>query len=294
MTGTVTEATTAPTWFTEAVAETAREASIVVDGARLAYRTWGGGSRETVVLIHGGAAHSHWWDHIAPLLAIDREVIAFDLSGHGDSDHRDHYSVDQWATEALAVARIASSGAPILIGHSLGGVVALQAAMRSGAELGGIVIVDSPIVHFTPEEDAAADRLAFGPPRLYPSREAVVARFRPIPDQPTIDYIRSYVAETSLRQVPGGWTWKFDSHIFDGAPTLPDLAPLACRSAFFRGENGMVSAAMADEIYEGLGRVTPMVAVPEAAHHLMLDQPIALVSGLRSLLAAWDQDPQRP
>jgi pimeloyl-ACP methyl ester carboxylesterase len=284
----VTDRLTLPVWFAEAVARQGTAFSTEVDGASVAYRVWGEGKKGSVVLIHGGAAHSHWWDHIAPLLSDDRQVIAFDLSGHGDSSQRDSYSVEAWAVEALAIARRTSSTSPILIGHSLGGVVALQTAMTHGAELGGIVIVDSPIVSFTPEEDAAADRLAFGPPRLYPSRDAVVARFRPIPDQPTLDYVKDYVAATSVREVPGGWGWKFDSHIFDHAPQLPHLAPLECRSAFFRGEVGIVSAEMADAIFEGLGRATAMIEVPDAGHHIMLDQPLALVTGLRTILAAWD------
>jgi pimeloyl-ACP methyl ester carboxylesterase len=287
LTGEVTDRLTAPSWFTEALAREAVPRSIEVDGKRIVYRVWGEDSDESVVLLHGGAAHSHWWDHVAPLLAAGRQVIAFDLSGHGESDHRDSYDVDTWATEALAVARLASSSAPILVGHSLGGVVALHAAMTHGAELGGIVIVDSPIVSFTPEEDAAADRMAFGPPRRYPSRDAVLARFRPIPDQPTLDYVKDYVAATSIVERPDGWTWKFDSRIFDHAPQLPELAALACRSAFFYGALGMVSSEMAGAIFDGLGRQTAMIEVPDAGHHIMLDQPLALVTGLRAILAAW-------
>ncbi len=284
----MTDQLTAPDWFATAVAREGTVHSTEVDQATIAYRVWGEGSEGSVVLLHGGAAHSHWWDHIAPLLAANRQVIAFDLSGHGDSDHRDSYSVDGWAAEAIAIARLASSRAPILIGHSLGGVVALRTAMKHPAELGGVVIVDSPIVSFTPEEDAAADRLAFGPPRLYPTREAVLARFRPIPDQPTLDYVKDYVASNSVQGVPGGWTWKFDSRIFDRAPQLPELAALECRSAFFYGELGMVSAQMAQAIFDGLGRSTSMIEVPDAGHHIMLDQPLALVTGLRAVLAVWD------
>jgi pimeloyl-ACP methyl ester carboxylesterase len=284
----MTDQLTAPDWFATAVAREGTVRSTEVDQATIAYRVWGEGSEGSVVLLHGGAAHSHWWDHIAPLLAANRQVIAFDLSGHGDSDHRDSYSVDGWAAEAIAIARLASSRAPILIGHSLGGVVALRTAMKHPAELGGVVIVDSPIVSFTPEEDAAADRLAFGPPRLYPTREAVLARFRPIPDQPTLDYVKDYVASNSVRGVPGGWTWKFDSRIFDRAPQLPELAALECRSAFFYGELGMVSPQMAQAIFDGLGRSTSMIEVPDAGHHIMLDQPLALVTGLRAVLAVWD------
>ncbi len=290
MNGSATGHPPGPTWFTSALAQPGTPGSIVVDGATIVYRRWGQGAAQSVVLVHGGAAHLNWWDHIAPLLAVGREVIAFDLSGHGDSGRRDAYSVAQWAAEALSVAAIASSGAPILIGHSLGGVVSLHAAMAEGARLGGIVVVDSPLLHFTPEEDAAVDRLAFGPPRLYPTREAILARFRPIPDQPTIDYITEHIAAASARPVDGGWSWKFDSKIFDRAPELPSLAPLACRSALMRGENGMVAPDMAAEIFRQLGARTAMIEVPDAGHHIMLDQPVALVTGLRAVLAAWQQD----
>ena len=40
-------------------------------------------------------------------------------------------------------------------------------------------------------------------------------------------------------------------------------------------------------MYEGLGRVTPVIEIPEAGHHAMLDQPLILLTALRSLLADW-------
>jgi len=291
LTGDVTDPSAWPQWFADSVRVSATSQTIRVDGTDIVARTWGAGPGSPVVLLHGGAAHSHWWDHIAPLLATSRQVIAFDFSGHGSSGRRDSYTVEAWAAEALAVARLSSPRRPILVGHSLGGVVALRTAMTHASELGGLVIVDSPIVSFTPEENAAADRLAFGPPKVYPSREAVIARFRPIPDQLTLDYIKDYVAASSVREVPGGWGWQFDSKIFDHAPQLPELAALDCRSAFFYGELGMVSADMADAIFDGLGGQTAMIEVPDAGHHIMLDQPLALVTGLRTILATWDLSP---
>ena len=100
--------------------------------------------------------------------------------------------------------------------------------------------------------------------------------------------MREHIASVSVRDYGDGWGWKFDSTIFNHAPRLPSLAPLACRSAFFRGENGMVSEEMADAIFVGLGRVTPMIEVPDAGHAIMLDQPVALATGLLTILAAWD------
>ena len=41
-------------------------------------------------------------------------------------------------------------------------------------------------------------------------------------------------------------------------------------------------------MYENLGRVTPIIEIPEAGHHAMLDQPLLLLTALRTLLADWD------
>ena len=57
---------------------------------------------------------------------------------------------------------------PIIIGHSMGGFVALRAAGLFGAGLEGIVVIDSPVQDITPEEQAARESRAFGPLRVYP------------------------------------------------------------------------------------------------------------------------------
>jgi pimeloyl-ACP methyl ester carboxylesterase len=66
------------------------------------------------------------------------------------------------------------------------------------------------------------------------------------------------------------------------------LTRLDCRVAFFRAENGMIDAAMERVIYVGLGRIAPVIEIPQAGHHVMLDQPLALVTGIRTLLGEWD------
>jgi pimeloyl-ACP methyl ester carboxylesterase len=58
--------------------------------------------------------------------------------------------------------------------------------------------------------------------------------------------------------------------------------------ALFRAEHGMVSTEMSDVMYDRLGRVAPVIEIPAAGHHIMLDQPIALVAAIRTLLSGWD------
>ena len=277
-----------PAWFTAALAAPVTQRTTIVADVPVAYRAWGDPGDRGIVLVHGGAAHSRWWDHIGPLLASDRRVVAIDLSGHGDSGRRPSYSLDGWAREVLAVAEDAGIAAPpTVIGHSMGGLVTLRVAALFGSGIEGAVVIDAPFREKAPEENAAQERRAFAELRVYPSREAILARFRPVPDQPVIGYIAGHVAATSIRQVDGGWTWKWDPAVFDHAMP-PPLARVDCRVALFRAEHGILSAELSDVMYDRLGRVAPVIEIPASAHHIMLDQPIALVAAIRTLLSDWD------
>lgn len=87
----------------------------------------------------------------------------------------------------------------------------------------------------------------------------------------------------------GGWAWKFDPSIFRRPSLSPGyLTHLDCRVALFRAENGRLSKEMSDVMYDRLGRAAPVIEIPAAGHHMMLDQPLALVTGLRTVLSDWE------
>jgi pimeloyl-ACP methyl ester carboxylesterase len=282
--------TAAPAWFSAALAAPVQDRQTTVEGAAIAYRAWGNPADRGIVLLHGGAAHSRWWDHIGPLLANGWRVVALDLSGHGDSGRRDSYTLDTWAREVLAAAADAGiAGAPTVIGHSMGGLVTLRLASLAGARIAGAVR------DLTPEDRAARQRRAFGPLRVYPTRQAAITRFHPVPDQPVLAYIADHVAATSIRPVEGGWSWKFDPGIFAREHFTPELLTrLDCRVALFRAEHGIVTQQLSEVMYDRLGRAAPVVEIPVAGHHIMLDQPIALVAALRTLLSDWDHSRPEP
>jgi pimeloyl-ACP methyl ester carboxylesterase len=280
-----------PEWFTEALGADAETGVVDVAGTPISFRAYGRRADSGIVLVHGGGAHARWWDHIAPLLAAGRRVVAIDLSGHGDSGRRDEYTLDDWAREVLAVAEAGGiGGPPVVIGHSMGGLVALRVAGLYGSRIEGIVVIDSPVRDITPEQRAARDQRAFGPLVVYPTREAAVARFHPIPDQPALPYVLAHVAETSIRPAEGGgWRWKFDPHIFRRPEFTPELLTrLECRVALFAAEHGIVSPRTSELMYDRLGQRAPLIQIPAAGHHVMLDYPIALVTGLRTLLSDWE------
>jgi pimeloyl-ACP methyl ester carboxylesterase len=282
-----------PAWFRSAIDDAPEHRCTVVEGHRINLRCWGRADDPGVVLVHGGAAHSGWWDHIAPFLAGSYRVAAVDLSGHGDSDHRASYGLSGWAEEVVIAAAAAQmSGPPVVIGHSMGGWVTASTALRYGDRLGGIVIIDSTLRDQPHERDSFRNRRT---PR-YDSREAILARFSTVPEQPAmLPYVARHIAEESIRCIDSAWEWKFDRALFDesffdeGWPesmTLADHLPrIGCRIAFIRTEFGLVPPVMADEIAHILQ--SPVIEIPEAGHHPMLDQPLPLVAALRAVLAQW-------
>lgn len=253
-------------------------------------KTWGEEGLPGVVLVHGGAAHAGWWDHIAPFLARRHRVVAFDLTGHGDSSSRDEYGFDVWSEEVLAVVEASNFvRPPVLIGHSMGGWVCMAAATDE-TRIAGVAVVDTPLKTLSPEERAARDKRAFGPLRVYSTLEDGLSHFRTVPDQKdSLPYVMEHVAKDSLRKVEDGWSWKFDPAIFGSARPTPELLQaVQCRAAVFRAEYGLVTPDVAADMYELFGRSAPMIEIPLAGHHVMLDQPLPLVAGLLTLLADWE------
>ncbi len=281
-----------PAWFERVTKVVPEERIVAVDGCPIHYLSWGSSQLPGLVLIHGGAAHAWWWGFLAPMFTERWHVVALDLSGHGDSGRRAEYSKETWSREVMGViGDVGFPGPPVVVGHSLGGMVTIQTAAEYGDRLAGAVIVDTPVRRPDPESVQAARGQAFGPLKTYPDLDAAKRRFRLIPDQPCEnDYIIDYIAERSLKQTSEGWTWKFDPNIFAfPRGTLADrLQAVQTRVALFRGEYSViVPPDIAEYMYELMHRNAPVVSIPEAYHHLILDQPLAFVAALRTLLADW-------
>jgi pimeloyl-ACP methyl ester carboxylesterase len=279
-----------PAWFDRALAAAPQHGDVEVEGARIHYRAWGEPGRPGLVLIHGGAAHSGWWDHVAPQLTSHR-VVALDLSGHGDSGRREIYDMHLWAREIVAVALAEGLDRPVVVGHSMGGWAAVTTGVEHGDAVSAVAYIDSPLNDQPPEESRLRERQR--PRRVYPTVDDAMVRFRTLPPQDVVlPYVRDHVARESLHRVEGGWTWKFDPSFFGNRLLLRDLLPqLAGPVALFRCEHGLVSPVMAEEMQRLVPHRLPVVDLPDAGHHPMLDQPLALVTGLRTLLAFWPESP---
>ena len=291
----------APDWFLRAVAQPYEVRHVEVKGAKVRYQRWGPRDAPGLLLVHGNGAHAHWWDFIAPYFADRYNVAAMTFCGMGDSDRRESYDMDTFAAEEIAVCEDAGMFAhaikPVICAHSFGGFVTMLTGADHGERLTGTVIVDSPV--------NPPDHPRDGPPRgvrnnkIYPDLDAALARFRLAPPQECENhYIMDYIARWSLKKASEaeggpGWTWKFDPRIWQRFEAGRDSAELlratSCRIAIFRGEDSsLMQDDVGDYMQELLGHEVPYISIPHARHHVMIDQPLAFVAALRTLLAEWD------
>ncbi len=228
------------------------------------------------------------------MLAAQYDVVALDLSGHGESGRREAYPREAWAREVMGVIDDAAfPSAPIVVGHSRGGLVTIVAASLYGNRLAGAIAIDSPVRRPDPESEEGARGRMFRNPKTYPSVEEGIEHFHLVPPQPCDNAFNlEHVARHSLRLTDAGWMWKFDPRVFlkvSLTPMSEFLANVRCRVAIVRGElSYLVPREIGDYMYELLDRNAPVVEIPQAYHHVPLDQPLALVAALRALLSDWE------
>jgi pimeloyl-ACP methyl ester carboxylesterase len=290
-----------PDWFTRAVAQAPERGFVDVAGAKIETLAWGDPGQPGLLLLHGSGAHADWYSFIAPHLASGRRVVAMSWSGMGGSDWRGIYSRDVLVQEALTVAEATGlflgGPAPVVIGHSFGGSMAIALAAAYGQRFAGVIIVDPPI--FSPERrfERSQREQKFRAHRIYPSFDAALARFRFAPPQPCANlFIADHIARLSLKPALAddgaqGWTWRFDP-FFRRSMRMEDPAPLIaaarCPIALVRGAASRLmrpeDAAFARRL---LPPGSPYIEIPEADHHVMVDQPLLFISAIETLLADW-------
>lgn len=116
--------------------------TVVLHGRRVAYRRAGRGG--AIVLVHGIAGTSATWDAVVPALARGADVIAPDLPGHGDSDPPvGDYSTGAYACAVRDLLELLDVDTATVVGHSLGGGIAMQFAYQFPERVERLVLVSS-------------------------------------------------------------------------------------------------------------------------------------------------------
>jgi pimeloyl-ACP methyl ester carboxylesterase len=116
--------------------------AVHVNGIRLAYRRFGAPFAPTIVLLHALGETSESWQKIASGLAVDYCVYAVDLRGHGDSDQPGGYRLELMREDVLAFLQELELAPTILIGHSMGAIVAYLVAEEKPSAVRKLILED--------------------------------------------------------------------------------------------------------------------------------------------------------
>jgi pimeloyl-ACP methyl ester carboxylesterase len=273
--------------------ETAWSRRIDVHQLELRLLEWGPPARTGLLLLHGGAAHAHWFDAIAAQLGDRRHVIALDQRGHGESAwaRPPAYATENFAADIVGVLDRLGWDTAVLVGHSMGGHNAIACAAWHPERVRGLVIVDSRPAIPAERLEQMKER-GNRPPRRHPTLEAAVAAFRLLPPDTIADpALVAHLARESVTRRDGAVSVRFDPACYaarvpvDGWPLLPRITAPAL---VVRGEwSPILPRPMAERLRAELPAAR-LVEIREAYHHLVLDRPEAFVRELQVFLDELD------
>ncbi|MEM7408185.1 MAG: alpha/beta hydrolase [Pseudomonadota bacterium] len=233
----------------------------------------------TVLLLHGGAAHAHWFDFAVTLLADRYRVLSLDLRGHGDSEWAPdgRYGYARYAADVAAFIDALGTGPVGLVGHSMGGMVALLTASRHADRVSALTVIDSKM-EMSPARVATLRQIGDGGGKRFASREAFIDGFkiRPEGSHADVEVVR-YMAAAACRQFDDGtWRNKFDRAVYahrepvDGFDYWGDVAA----PALLLG--GRLSDRITPDLVSRIKRHCPQLEyrmIDGAGHHIPLDRP---------------------
>jgi pimeloyl-ACP methyl ester carboxylesterase len=273
---------------------TPASASVRVGPLRLRCLVWGRDGDPTALLVHGNGGHAHWWTPLVPALVPGWRLVVPDLRGHGESEWPQvpAYRLDDFADDLAVIHRTLAPGPIALVGHSMGGRVALGYAARNPVEVRGLALLDSRLGDVDPAL-AVRWRGRVGGAREgrgYATRDAALAAFRFVPDEPDVPPdTAAFLARHAIRERGAGdWTFRFDRAVLsldgDRAGDLSALlAHVACPVLLAAGERSWVLDADERARLAAARPGTAMEVFP-GGHHFLVARPAQVGAALRRFL----------
>ena len=243
----------------------------VVRGLRFHFTEWGRPDAPPVLLLHGTNQSSHSWDLVSLALATHYHVFALDQRGHGDSEWSREldYSTAAMAEDASAFVRDRELARPIVVGHSMGGRVALLAALKVAHLARALVLVDSGPEMHAPGGRTIRDFIRSN--REFDNLEQFVDNVVAYDPYRKREHVERTVKYNMFQRADGKYVSKNDHRRTANSRTaisLDDVRALQLPVLVVRGGNSSVFTPEAGErLIDALpdGR---MVTVPDCGHNV--------------------------
>ena len=253
------------------------------DGVQLSYDVRGKGDT-ALVFVHCWACDRTYWKEQVDVFATDYRVVTLDLGGHGKSgDNRLDWTIASLGADVKAVMDAVGVKKAILVGHSMGGPVALDAARRMPGRVIGIVCADT--LHDADAKMPAAmrDQILEGFETDFTGtmRDGMKFMFRETSPRPVVDWVtaravtaRPTVALPLMREL---------MHLELGPLLSAAKVPIRCINAAPAGPTSPTTNVAANRKYADFDAVI----INDVGHFLQLEKPAEFNEKLRAVLATW-------
>lgn len=248
-------------------------------GVAIAYESSGSGD-VALIFVHGWSCDRSYWREQVSTFSANYRVIAIDLGGHGDSsNNRIDWSIQSFAQDVAAVAAAIDAEEVVLIGHSMGGPVVLEAAAQIDERIVGVIGIDTlKNIAVEPMGQLEAEEVFNTPLEEFSkSTEAFVRRAFFVEASPAalIDEIALDMAkgDPEVAAASGISLMTYDAR--DALNALRDKPFLLINAAYNPTDEAALKAAHPD---------SAVSVIANAGHFLMLERPREFNAALSSEL----------
>jgi esterase len=250
----------------------------------LAFEEFGSSVDEPLIILHGFLASARNWRHVAKKLAAGHHVYALDIRNHGLSPHNPLMDYPSMANDLLLFLKQRNLKKVSLLGHSMGGKIAMWFALNHPKHLDKLIIADIAPVNYSHSFDAMIKALISLPLSTISNRKQ--AEIMLAPAIPELSY-RQFLLQNLVLQ-DGHYQWRIDLDIFyEMAPNIaafPDsglLEPYQGKTLFIAGND---SNFVSVEDIKAPFPLAQMKIIPNAGHWLHVQQPTAFIDMVEKFL----------
>lgn len=268
---------------------------IELRGLRFHYRDWAGPGPDAqdLVLLHGYTGHARSWDAFAEAMSSDYRVLALDQRGHGETGWAppDQYGTFEMVADLEAFVAALGLDRFVLLGLSMGGIVAIEYAGRRPPGLERLVIVD--IAPEIPTEGLSDITRRVARSDVFDSVQAAFARAQEDNPVPPEAHHFHRIRHSLMRTEDGRWTYRYDRALRDPDNARPrpsveegwrSVAAIDVPSLLIRGEDSnLLQPAVADRMVRDIPDCR-FVEVAGSGHPVPLDRPDGFLDAVRTFL----------
>ena len=234
------------------------------------------GSGAAVILMHGMFGSLSNLGNLAKVLAKSHRVLSVDLRNHGDSPHEDEMDLGLMAADVVALMNELNLPHAILIGHSLGGKIAMQVALSSPKMVSQLVVADiSPVAYPQTNNAPVLDALS--------ALAGLQVTSRRVADELMAEYVddpmtRAFLLKNLVRKADGefGLRLNMDSIAKNYGTSLvaaPTGEPFDGPTLFLKGETSAYIQEKHQPVIKALFPNFQLQVIPDAGHWLHAEKP---------------------